>query len=104
ERDAVAQALSTAVSGIGAEWLTSLEAAAAEFPRDGAIALAVGAALAERQLWGKARQVLERAANDTALGLRWRRDAWLRLAQIARQEDDAQRAAQCFESAARLGD
>ena len=104
ERGAIAQALSKAVSGIGPEWLARLEAAASAFPRDGAIALAVGAALAERQLWGKARQALEQAARDTALRVRWRREAWLRLAQIALDEDDAQRAAQCYESAARLGE
>ncbi len=104
ERGAVAQALSKAVSGIGPEWLARLEAAASAFPRDGAISLAVGAALAERQLWGKARQALEQAARDTALRVRWRREAWLRLAQIALDEDDAQRAAQCYESAARLGE
>ncbi len=104
ERGAVAQALSKAVAGIGPEWLARLEAAAAAFPREGAIALAVGAALAERQLWGKARQMLELAARDAALPVRWRRQAWLRLAQIARDEDDAQRVAQCFESAARLGE
>ena len=103
ERAAIAQALSKCVAGIGAEWLARLEAAAAAFPRDGAVALAVGAALAERQLWGKARQMLEPAARDTALHVRWRREAWLRLAQIARDEDDAQRVAECFEAAARLG-
>lgn len=104
ERAAVAQALSRCVAGIGAEWLVRLEAAAAAFPREGAVALAVGAALAERQLWGKARQMLEPAARDSALHVRWRREAWLRLAQIARDEGDAQRVAECFESAARLGE
>ena len=104
ERSAIAQALSNSVAGIGADWLARLEAAAATFPRDGAIALAVGSALAERQLWGKARQMLELAAQDTALRVRWRRAAWLRLAQIARDEGQAQRAAQAYESAACLGE
>ncbi len=104
ERAAVAQALSRSVAGIGAEWLVRLEAAAAAFPREGAIALAVGAAWAERQLWGKARQMLEQAARDSALHVRWRREAWLRLAQIARNEGDTARVAECFESAARLGE
>ncbi len=104
ERAVVAQALSKSVSGIGAEWLVRLEAAAAAYPREGAIALAVGAVWAERQLWGKARQMLEQAARDHALHVRWRRDAWLRLAGIARDEGDAARVAECFESAARLGE
>ncbi len=84
ERGAVAQALSKAVAGIGPEWLARLEAAAAAFPREGAIALAVGAALAERQLWGKAWQMLDLADRVTALHVSWRRVGWLRVAQIAR--------------------
>ena len=104
ERAVIAQALVRATPGIGGEWLARLEAAAAAYPREGAMALAVGSALAERQLWGKARQLLEQAATDAALAVRWRRDAWLKLAHLARQAGDAQRAADCFESAARLGD
>ena len=104
ERAVLAQALTRATPGIGGEWLARLESAAAAFPREGAVALAVGSALAERQLWGKARQLLELAATDAALGVRWRRDAWLKLAHLARQAGDTQRAADCFESAARLGD
>ena len=104
ERAVIALALARATPGIGAEWLARLESAAAAYPREGAIALAVGSALAERQLWGKARQLLELAATDAALPVRWRRDAWLRLAHLARQSGDTQRAADCFESAARLGD
>lgn len=104
ERAALAQALTRATPGIGGEWLARLEGAAAAFPREGAIALAVGSALAERQLWGKARALLELAATDAALAVRWRRDAWLKLAHLARQAGDTERAADCFESAARLGD
>ena len=91
-----------ATPGIGPEWLPRLEAASATYAREGALALAVGCALAERQLWGKARRLLEQAANDAALASRPRRGAWLALATLARQEDDAPRAAACFESAARL--
>jgi len=103
ERTAVSLSLVNAVPGIGAEWLPWLEAAAARFAREGAVALAVGCALAERQLWGKARRLLEQAADDRALAIAARRKAWLALAQLARQDGDAERAAQCFESAARLG-
>lgn len=102
ERAAVSLAFVDATSGIGPEWLPRLEAASVTYPREGALALAVGCALAERQLWGKARRMLEQAANDAALASRPRRRAWLALATLARQEDDAPRAAACFESAARL--
>ena len=102
ERAAVALGLVNAVRGLGLEWLPRLEAAAQAFPRDGAVALAVGSALAERQLWGKARRLLEQAATDTALAPTARRKAWLALAQLGSQEGATERAAQAFEAAARL--
>jgi HemY protein len=103
ERAAVALGLVSAMPGIGAEWLPRLEAAANAYSREAAVALAVGCALAERQLWGKARRLLEQAAADEALAGAARRKAWLRLAALARQESDPERAAECFEAAARLG-
>ena len=103
ERSAIALGLVNAMQGIGPEWLPRLEQASQAFTREGAIALAVGCALAERQLWGKARRLLEQAADDRALAIVARRKAWLALAQLARQDGDAERVAQCFESAARLG-
>ena len=102
ERAAVALALVDTVADIGPEWLPRLEAASQAFPREGAVALAVGSALAERQLWGKARLLLEQAAADVALGAAPRRAAWRLLAALAQQEADAARAADCFEAAARL--
>ncbi|HWH83192.1 MAG TPA: heme biosynthesis HemY N-terminal domain-containing protein [Burkholderiaceae bacterium] len=103
ERAAVALALVNAIAGIGPEWLPRLEAASTAFAREGAVALAVGCALAERQLWGKARRLLEQAGGDTALAVAPRRKAWLALAALAQQEGDAARAASSFEAAARLG-
>ena len=102
ERAAVALALVSSVQGLGPEWLPRLEAAAQAFSRDGAVALAVGSALAERQLWGKARRLLEQAAADPALPSAPRRKAWLALAALAKQEGDEPRVARCFEAAARL--
>jgi HemY protein len=102
ERSAVSLALVTAVRGIGPEWLSRLEAASNAFPREGAVAFAVGSALAERRLWGKARRLLEQAATDDLLGGPSRRNAWVSLATLAQQEGDPARVAQCFESAARL--
>lgn len=103
ERAAVSLALVSAMPGIGPEWLPRLEAASAAYAREGAVALAVGAALAERQLWGKARRLLEQAATDLSLAVVARRKAWLSLAALARQEGDPERVAQCFEAAAKLG-
>jgi HemY protein len=102
ERGAVAQALAGAMQGVGPEWLPRLEAAAQAYPREGAVALALGCTLTERQLWGKARLALEQAAADAGLPAAARRKAWLALARLAQQEGDAARVARCFEAAARL--
>ncbi len=103
DRSRIAQAMLRSVAGIGADWLPRLEAAAAEFGHEPAILAAVGTAFAERQLWGKARQLLEPAAANPRLDLGIRRSAWHRLAALARQESDEARAADCDRAAAALG-
>jgi HemY protein len=102
ERVVIAAALAQSTEGIGPDWLPALEAAARAYPTEGAIAHAVGSALAQRQLWGRARSLLELAAADRTLATAQRRDAMLQLARIARQQDDAVRAAELLEEAARL--
>ena len=102
ERVAVAQALASAASGIGADWLARLEAASQRLPRDGAVAYATGFAFAERSLWGKAKAMLEQAGNDRQLPVGPRRQAWIALAELAVREGDAALAASGFETAARL--
>jgi HemY protein len=103
DRAAVSQGLVACLPGIGPDWLQRLEAAAQSFPREPAIAHAVGSALAERRLWGKARQLLETAAADSTLSADERRHAWLSLARLAEEEGDNERAVHSFEAAARLG-
>lgn len=102
ERAVLSGALVEASDGIGPEWLPRLEAAAQSFPTEGAIAHAVGSALARRQLWGRARRLLEQAAADDDLAPAARRDALVQLAHIARQQEDAARAGEFLEAAARL--
>ncbi|WP_418314852.1 heme biosynthesis HemY N-terminal domain-containing protein [Piscinibacter sakaiensis] len=102
ERSVLAAALARCTEGIGPDWLPRLEAAARAYPADGAIAHAVGSALAQRQLWGKARSLLEQAAADSKLAASQRRDALLQLARIARQQDDSARAGEFLEAAAKL--
>jgi HemY protein len=102
ERAALALALVSAVKGMGAEWLPRLETAAQGFPREPAVALAAGSAMAERQLWGKAGRLLEQAATNAELSPSARRRAYLQLALMAREQGDEERAARCFESAATL--
>ncbi len=102
DRAALALALADVTQGLGVEWLPRLEAAAQAYGREPAMGYAVGMALAERQLWGKARRLLEDAAADASLQTRARRRAWLTLARMAAEEGDGERAARAYESAALL--
>jgi HemY protein len=102
ERAALSYALVCAIDGIGADWLPRLESARSAFPREAAVAHAVGTALAERQLWGKARQLLEVAAADANLPIAAKRMAWLTLARLAEKEGQSDRAASSYRNAANL--
>ncbi len=103
DREQVALALIDASPGIGPEWLPRLESAAQAFGHEPAVVAAVGQAFAERQLWGKARRLLEQAAAAPGLPGTVRRAAWRQLAALARQEADEMRAAACERSAAAIG-
>lgn len=102
EREQVALALMESVAGIGTDWLARLEAAQIAFGHEPAIVAAVGAAFAERQLWGKARRLLEQAAAAPALPPQARRVAWRLLARLARDESDDERARECERAAAEI--
>lgn len=100
ELAALGPALVAARAGMGADWLPRLEAAVLAHPGDPHVAYALGRALAEIKLWGKARQQLERCADNERLPARMRRSAWLVLAELAEQDGDVQRASLCYRSAA----
>ncbi len=102
DREAIALALFDAAPGIEHEWLPRLEAALEAHGHDSAVVAAVGMAFADRQLWGKARKLLEQSAAATALPLRVRRRAWRALAQMAREAGDDARAQACERAAAAL--
>jgi len=101
-RAELAMALVDTISGLGTDWLLRVESAQRAYPTEPAVQAAVGAALAERQLWGKARPPLEQAANDLSLAPRARRQAWRTLARLANEEGDAARANACYRSAAAI--
>jgi HemY protein len=94
------QALVDTVAGLGPDWLARVEAAQRAHPTEPAVQAAVGAVLAERQLWGKARRPLEQAAHDLQLQARARRQAWRTLARLATEEGDGARALDCLRQAA----
>ena len=102
DRDRVALALIEARSGIGADWLPRLESAALAYGHEAPVVAAVGMAFAERQLWGKARRLLEQAAAAPSLPARERRRAWRLLAQLALEESDEGRAIACERAAAAI--
>ena len=102
ERAALAEALVPVLSGLGPEWLQRLESAVLRFPRDKHLTYALGHALAERQLWGKARLMLEQVSDDRTMPVATRRRSWLVLAQLAEQDGDMERRARCHEAAAML--
>lgn len=98
--DALAQGLSQSLLGLEPEWLPRLDKATQTALRHPALALALGLALTERQLWGKARSMLLSAANDLDLDLDRRRLAWAKLGQLAEREHRADEAARFYRLAA----
>lgn len=104
DRERVALALMRCTAGIGTDWLPRLESVVQTFGHEPAVLAAVGAAFAERQLWGKARRLLEPAAASADLPPAVRRSAWRRLARLARDEGDETRATACERAAAEIAD
>ena len=86
----------------GSDWLPRLETALNAFGNEPAVVAAIGAAFADRQLWGKARRLLEQAGGAPALAGRARRQAWRFLAAMAREEGDDARAQECERAAAAI--
>jgi len=101
-RRVLSLALVQASPGIGADWLPRLEAAASAHPRESAVALAVGCALFERELFGKARPLLTHASADADLPGAARRQALRNLAALARREGDADAVLRHLESASAI--
>lgn len=97
---ALAQSLRHGLSGLEADWLPRLDACTQAALRNPNLALTLGLALAERQLWGKARSMLLSAANDLDLDETGRRVAWAELGRLAEQEHRTDEAARFFRLAA----
>ena len=94
-------ALEPGLDSVDAAWLARIEAAQAQRPRDANLQYLAGMAALSRQLWGKARQWL----SLSVLGLQdagLHRKAWLALAVLAEQRQDAAGAAEAYKQAALL--
>ncbi|MDP3706793.1 MAG: heme biosynthesis protein HemY, partial [Polaromonas sp.] len=84
---------------LDADWLARIETAQRGRPRDANLQYLAGMACLNRQLWGKAQQLLSQATPalpDGAL----RRNAWRALALLAEQREDDAAAAQAYKRAA----
>ena len=93
--------LESGFESLDAAWLARIEAAQTGSPRDTNLQYLAGMACLSRQLWGKARQLLQqsvRGLQDAAL----QRNAWRALAVLAEQRDDDEAAAHAYKQAALL--
>ena len=93
--------LEAGMDSLDAEWLARIEAAQRSRPRDVNLQYLAGMACLSRQLWGKARQLLEQSApalQDRLL----HRNAWRALAVLAEQREDDASAVEAYKRAAQL--
>jgi HemY protein len=102
ERATLATALIDCIAGVGNDWLSRIESAMSAHGHEPAMTAAAGMVFAERQLWGKARRLLEQAAQTPSLSGRVRRAALRRLAFIARLEGDEARGGEYERAAAAI--
>ena len=102
--DALADALAESRTGLESHWLPRLDAAHTLALRHPRLALSVGLALMERQLWGKARTLLMSAVHHDGLAPQARRQAWAALGRLAEQNQQVDEAARCYRQAATVSD
>ena len=98
-RGRLVRALESGLSQIDGAWLARIEAAHQAQPRDTLLQYLAGMACLQRQLWGKAQQMLAQAAQglqDTGL----HRNAWRALAELAERRGEPEAAQQAYRRAA----
>ncbi len=95
------RALEAGLDSVDADWLTRIETAQRNNPRDANLQYLAGMACMRRQLWGKAQQLLTQAA----LGLQdveLHRRAWNALARLAESRNDTEQASAAWKRAAQV--
>ena len=83
-----------------AVWLTRIESAQSNNPRDAVLQYLAGVVCMRLSLWGKAQQMLKQSLSlmqDADL----KRDAWRALAVLAEQRQDAKAATEAYREAAK---
>lgn len=98
-RDTLVRVLEDAMEEVDSAWLARIEAAQMAAPAAPDLLYLAGVACMKRQLWGKAQQLLGRAApqlGDPEL----RRRAWAAMAQLAEQRGDEDAALKAWKLAA----
>ena len=83
------------------EWVAQVEAAQSQRTSDAVLQYLAAQTYMKRQLWGKAKPLLERAVTGLSASS-LRRRAWVSLAQLAEQADDAEGAAAAWRAGAQL--
>ena len=95
----LALALEAGFDSLDATWLARLEVAQQKNPREAVLLYLAGMACQQRQLWGKAQQLLSQASTLlTDPGLQ--RSAWRALARLAEQRGDTVAAQRAYQRAA----
>ncbi len=93
------RALESGMEDVDSGWLARIESAAQANPRDTRLQYLAGMACLQRQLWGKAQQLLTQSTQQLAdIGLR--RNAWSRLAELAERRGDMAAATAAWKQAA----
>lgn len=95
----VEDAVAAADEATERDWLARIEAAQQRHPRDASLQYLAGKACMNRQLWGKALQLLTQAAAGLP-DAKLRSRAWRALAELAEQRGDAEGAARAWKAAA----
>lgn len=93
--------LETGLDSLDGTWLARIETAQLKRPDNAHLQYLAGMACLNRQLWGKARQLLSQAApalQDATL----QRNAWQVLGRLAEQREDEAAAAQAYKRAAQV--
>lgn len=96
---ALVLALQDCLDGLDSQWLARIESASRANPREPRLQYLAGMACVQRQLWGKAHQLLSQSAPQLEPGP-LRMQAWQQLARMAEHRGDGEAAAAAWKKAA----